>query len=115
MGENNLSKNNVSIIYLNFSIFQAELKVSMLPAKNNILLDLADKWKAIFLTIFPDSKTVQEYNMSQTKASYVVNESLTFSTINGDIMKTDFYSLSTYGSNDKELEKMNLVRLFDII
>ena len=75
----------------------------MLPAKTNILLDLADKWKTIFLTIFPDSKTVQEYNMSQTKASYVVNESLTFSTINGDIMKTDFYSLSTYGSNDKGL------------
>ena len=75
----------------------------MLPAKTNILLDLADKWKTFFLTIFPDSKTVQEYNMSQTKASYVVNESLTFSTINGDIMKTDFYSLSTYGSNDKGL------------
>ena len=75
----------------------------MLPAKTNILLDLADKWKTIFFTIFPDSKTVQEYNMSQTKASYVVNESLTFSTINGDIMKTDFYSLSTYGSNDKGL------------
>ena len=87
----------------------------MLPAKTNILLDLADKWKTIFLTIFPDSKTVQEYNMSQTKASYVVNESLTFSTINGDIMKTDFYSLSTYGSNDKGLQKINLVRLFDII
>ena len=87
----------------------------MLLAKNNIVLDLADKWKAIFLTIFLDSKTVQEYNMGQTKASFVLNESPTFSTINGDIMKTDFYSLSTYGSNDKELEKMNLVRLFDII
>ena len=107
----------VSMIYLDFYIIRAELKVSMLLAENNILLALANKLKAILLTIFPDSQIAQEYKMDQTKASCVLNESFVpyFLQQTSDIMKTAFYSLSSHGFNDTGLEKTNLVRLFDMI
>ena len=89
----------------------------MLLVENNILLPLADKLKAILLTIFPDSQIAQEYKMDQTKASCVLNESFVpyFLQQTSDIMKTDFYSLSTDGFNDTWLEKTNLVHLLDMI
>ena len=56
--------------------------------------------------------------MAKTEASCIRNESLAphFRQQTIDIMKTDFFSLSTDGSNDTGLEKKNslTVRLFDI-
>lgn len=56
--------------------------------------------------------------MAKTEASCIRNESLAphFPQQTIDIMKTDFFSLSTDGSNDTGLEKKNslTVRLFDI-
>ena len=55
--------------------------------------------------------------MGKTKASCILNESLTphFLQETVQIMKNDFYSLSTDSSNDTGLEKMNplAVRLYD--
>ena len=55
--------------------------------------------------------------MGKTKASCILNESLTLHFLQEtvQIMKNDFYSLSTDSSHDTGLEKMNplTVRLYD--
>ena len=75
----------------------------MLLVENNIPVAFADKLNVILPSIFPDSK------IAKTKASCIINESLAphFLQQTIDIMKTDFYSLSTDGSNNTGLEKMN--------
>ena len=85
----------------------------MLLAENNIPLAFADKSNAILPSIFPDSEIAKEYKMGKTKASCILNESLASHFLQQmvDIMKTDFYSLSTDGSNDTGLEKMNPLTL----
>ena len=77
----------------------------MLLAENNIPLAFADKLNAILPSIFPDSKIAKEYKMGKTKASCIINESLAphFLQQTVDIMKTDFYSLSTDGLNNTGL------------
>ena len=90
----------------------------MLLAENNIPRPFADKLNAILPCIFPDIKMAKEYKIGKTKASCILNESLSphFLHQTIDIMKTDFYSLFTYGSNDTGLEKKNplTVCIFDI-
>ena len=89
----------------------------MLLAENNILLVFADKLNTFLPNIFPDIKIAKEYKMGKTKASCILNEILSphflLETVQG--MKNDFYSLSTDGSNNIGLEKMNplTVRLHD--
>lgn len=61
MGEKNLSENDVLITYLIFQIIQADLKVSMLLAENNVPLAFADKSNAIVTSTFSDSKIAKEY------------------------------------------------------
>ena len=67
--------------------------------------------------IFPESKIAKEYKIGKTKASCILNESLAphFLQETVQIIKNDFYSLSTDGSNDTELEKINplTVPLYD--
>ena len=90
----------------------------MLLAENNIQLAFVDKLNSIPPSIFPDYKLANEYKMGKTKASCVLNESLAphFLQQTVEIMKTDFYSLSTNGSKYKGLDNMNslTVCLFDI-
>ena len=89
----------------------------MLLAENNIPLAFADKLNTLLPNIFPDSKIAKEYKMGKTKASCILNENLppNFLQETVQIMKNDFYSLLTDGSNDTGLEKMNplAVRLYD--
>ena len=89
----------------------------MLLAGTNIRLAFADKLNTLLPNIFPDSKIAKEYKMGKTKASCILNESLAphFLQETVQIMKNDFSSLSTDGSNDTGLEKMSLltVRLCD--
>ena len=93
------------------------MKASVLLAENNIPLVFADKLNTFLPIIFPDSKIAKEYKMGKTKASCILNESLAphFLQETVHIMKNDFCSLSTDGSNDTRLEKMNplTVRLYD--
>ena len=90
----------------------------MLLAENNIPLAFADKLNEILPCIFPDSKIAKEYKMGKTKASCILNESLALHFLQQTvgIMKTDFYSLSTDGSKDTGLDKINplTVCLFNI-
>ena len=59
---------------------------------------------------FPDSKIAQSYACSRTKASCILNSAICLD------LKTSVFSLSTDGSNDQNLEKMNplTVRIFNI-
>ena len=52
--------------------------------------------------IFPDSKIAKKYKMGKAKASCILNDILAphFLQETVQIMKNDFYSLSTEGSND---------------
>ena len=81
----------------------------MLLTENNIPLAFADKLNTLLPNIFPDSKIAKEYKMGKTKASCMLNESLAphFFQETFQIMKNDFYLLSTDGSNDTGLEKIN--------
>ena len=81
----------------------------MLLAENNIPLAFADKLNTLLPNIFPDSKIAKEYKMGKTKASCILNESLAPHSLQEtvQIMKNDFYLLSTNGSNHTGLGKMN--------
>ena len=89
----------------------------MLLAENNIPLAFADKLNTLLPNIFPDSKIAKEYKMGKTKASCILNESLASHSLQEtvQIMKNDFYLLSTNGSNHTGLGKMNplIVLLYD--
>ena len=89
----------------------------MLLTENNIPLAFADKLNTLLPNIFPDSKIANEYKMRKTKARCILNESVAphFLQETVQIMQNDFYSLSTDGSNDTGLEKMNplTVLLYD--
>ena len=79
----------------------------MLLAENNIPLAFTDKLNTLLPNIFPDSKTAKEYKMGKAKASCMLNERLAphFLQETVQIMKNDFYLLSTDGSKDTGLEK----------
>ena len=81
----------------------------MLLAESNIPLAFADKLNTLLPNIFPDSKIAKKYKMTMTKASCIPNESLAsqFLEETAQIMKNDFCSLSTPGSNDTGVNKMN--------
>ena len=81
----------------------------MLLAESKIPLAFADKLNTLLPNIFPDSKIAKKYKMTMTKASCIPNESLAsqFLEETVQIMKNDFCSLSTRGSNDTGVNKMN--------
>ena len=89
----------------------------MLLAENNILLVFADKLNTFLPNVFPDIKIAKEYKMGKTKASCILNEIHAPHVLQETAlsMKNDFYSLSTDGSNDAGLEKLNplTVPLYD--
>ena len=99
-------------------IIQSEIKVVTLLAENNIPLAFADKLNKIFHIIFPDSNIAKESRMAKAITKCILNKSLAayFLQETISIMKNEYYSLSTDGLNDPNLEKMIplTVRLFDV-
>ena len=81
----------------------------MLLAESNIPLGFAHKLNTLLPNIFPDSKAAKKYKMRKTKPSCIPNESLAsqFLQETVQIMKNDFCSFSTRGSNDTGVKKMN--------
>ena len=79
---------------------------------------VADHLGLLFKEIFHDSKIANNYACGKTKTTCILNRAikpeLQKNLINQ--MKKDCYSISTDGSNDQGLKKMNpvTVRLFDI-
>ena len=78
-------------------------------AENNIPLSL----NKIIPELFTDSKIAKQYKMGPMKTICILNESLAPNFLKGTIasMAADVHSLSTDGSNDTDLEKMNPLRV----
>ena len=87
-------------------------------AEHNLPIAVADHIGPLVKDIFPNSKIAKGYQCARTKATCILNGA-----IRPDLqveliteMKKSCFSISTDGSNDQSLEKMNpvTVRLFDI-
>ena len=94
---------------LESQVRRAEVKVTGFIGERNIPLAVADHLGPLFKGIFHDSKIVKNYAYGKTKTTFILNRAvkpkLQKTLINH--MKKDGYSISTAGSNDHRLKKMN--------
>ena len=103
---------------LESQVRREEVKVTGFITEHNIPLAVADHVGALFKDIFHDSNIAKNYACGKNKTSCILNRAikpeLQKNLINQ--IKKDCYSISTDGSNDQGLKKMNpvTVRLFDI-
>ena len=108
----------ICLFLLVIQVIKAETRMCMLLAENNIPLSFSDKLNKIIPDLFPDSNIAKQYKMGPMKTTCILNEALAPNFLKGTIeaMKAGVYSLSTDGSNDTDLEKMNplTVRLYDV-
>ncbi len=97
---------------------RAELKMAVLTANNNIPLAFHDKLSPTIRSVFPDSKVASNYHSASTKAMCLLNLAVAPLLIEKlvESMRTQPFSLSTDGSNDSGLQKMNpaTVRMYDL-
>lgn len=96
----------------------AELKIAVLAASSNIPMAFHDLLSPTINKVFPDSGIACKYHSASTKATCMLNLAVAPMLVENLIqqMKMHPYSLSTDGSNDTGLEKMNpaTVRIYDI-
>ena len=87
-------------------------------AEHNIPLAVADHLGPLFKDIFPDSKIAKNYACGKTKSTCILNQAIKPDLQSSllEHIKNNYFSISTDGSNDQGLSKMNpvTVRLFDI-
>lgn len=99
-------------------IIETELKMAVLTASSSIPLAFHDRLSPAIRSCFSDSTIGQNYHSASTKATCMLNLAVTPFLINklADTMKSRPFSLSTDGSNDTGLEKMNpiSVRVYDV-
>lgn len=94
---------------------KAEVKINGFLAEHNLPIAVADHIGLLLKDIFPDSKIASAYACGRTKSmNRAIKPDLRAKLT--DQMRESFFSISTDGSNDQNLEKMNLetVRLFDM-
>ena len=87
----------------------AEIKLTGFLAEHNLPMASADHLTALVKKCFPDSKIAKSYACSRTKTSCILNGAI-FPDLKERLvedMKTSIFSLSTDGSNDQNLDKMN--------
>ena len=96
---------------------EAELKIAVLTASCNIPMAFHDLLSPTVNKVFSDSKIVSKYHSASTKATCMLNIAVAPMLVHNLVeqMKIQPYSLSTDGSNDTGLEKMNpaTVRIYD--
>ncbi len=99
-------------------VSKAEIQVTNFLIQHNLPIATADHLGPLFKEIFPDSKIASKYSSGRTKTTAILNESLAPHCHNFIVKhcKDHPYSVSTDGSNDTGIQKMNPVsiRLFDI-
>ena len=99
-------------------VINAELLVTDFLVEHNLPMAVADSLGPLFTKAFPDSKIAKQYHCGATKTSYIINDALApyFLQKTVESMKTKPFTLSTDGSNDTGLAKMNPLTLtiFDI-
>ena len=93
-------------------------KMAVLTASSSIPLAFHDKVSPAIRSHFSDSTIAQNYHSASTKATCMLKLAVASFLIDKlvDAMKMHPFSLSTDGSNDTGLEKMNPVsiRIFDV-
>ena len=96
---------------------KAEIKLTRFLAEHNLSIAAADHLSSLIKECFLGSKIARSYSCARAKSSCILNGAvypdLQQSLI--DKMKVNVFSLSTDGSNDQNLEKMNpvTVLIFD--
>ena len=71
-------------------VLQAELKMAMLVAKNNLSFSFCDEYSATVATMFPDSAIAKKYSSGRTKTTQLLKGKLSFFSHN--FHKTVVYS-----------------------
>lgn len=116
-GQRSLSFHTGSDVSSGLKTIEAELKMAVLAAASSIPLAFHDKLSPAIRSCFSDSTIGKNYHSASTKATCMLNLAVAPSLINKllDTMKCHPFSLSTDGSNDTGLEKMNpiSIRVFD--
>lgn len=96
---------------------EAELIMAVLTASSSIPLAFHDKLSPAIRSCFSDSAIGKNYHSASTKATCLLNLAVAPFLIDNllDVMKSHPFSLSTDGSNDTGIEKMNpiSIRVFD--
>ena len=92
-------------------VIKAEVKMTHLLVQQNIPLAFADHLSPAVRQNFPDSNIAQNYACARTKTSCILNGALAPFYLDSLVnrMKNSFFSITTDGSNDTGLEKMNPV------
>ena len=97
---------------------KAEVKMTGFFAEHNLPIAAADHMGPLLKVIFPDSKIASAYACGRTMTSCILNSAIKpdLQSKLTDKMHESCFSISTDGSNDQNLEKMNpvTVRLFDV-
>ena len=95
-----------------------EIKLTGFLAEHNLPIAAADHLSSLIKECFPYSKIARSYSCARTKSLYILNGAIVPDLQQSlkDEMKVSVFSLSTDGSNNQNLEKMNpvTVRIFDI-
>ena len=88
-----------------------EVKITGFLAEHNLPIAVADHIGPLLKDIFPDSKIVSAYACGRTKSTCILNRAIKpdLQAKLTDQMRESFFSISTDGSNDQNLEKMNPV------
>ena len=97
---------------------KAEIKFTGFLAEHNLPIAAANYLSSLVKECFPDSKIDQSYACAKTKAFCILN-GLIYPDLQQRLtneMKESVSSLSTDGSNDQNMEKMNpvTVRIYDV-
>ncbi|XP_072168656.1 uncharacterized protein [Diadema setosum] len=99
-------------------IRRAEVKVAMTMVQHNVPLAFADHLSPLMKECFRDSPVATGYRSARTKTSCIVNRALApyYHRKTVQQLQQQPFSLSTDGSNDTGLKKMNpmTVKIFDI-
>ena len=105
-------------IFLHVLTRKAEIKFTGFLTEHNLLIAAADHLNALVKECFPDAKSVQTDSCAKTKTFFILNQDIYPDLPQSVIeeMRQSLFSLSTDGSNNQNLEKMNpvTVQIYDV-
>ncbi|XP_063053561.1 zinc finger BED domain-containing protein 5-like [Engraulis encrasicolus] len=92
---------------------RAEIKVAVVMVNHNIPLAFADHLSPLFKECFPDSKIARKYASARTKTAAIINGAVSPYMLAELVthLREKPFSLSTDGSNDTGMEKMNPITI----
>ena len=104
---------------MDMNVTKAEVKLIACMVKKNIPFSFSDDLFSLLPQVFPDSKIASKLRCKRNKTTHIVTQALAphFQKNIVETMKSKPFSVSTDGSNDTGIQKMNpvCVRMFDEI